>query len=261
MDNRQHIPPRRILLTGSAGNLGRPVASALLARGHAVRGFDRVADEQLDDHVVADLTDKQAVQDALADCDTVIHLAGHAYPAPLLDTLLAPNVIGMIHLVEAACDQGVPRFVFASTGQVSSRCTQRPVPVDARVPHNGYALTKLWGEDLGAMVARQGKLQFLAVRIGWTPSSAEDARQLAAIPDGPNIYLSHRDAGRFFIAAAEASLDDLPDDFAVVHAVGPSPDGLHKFDPEPAHRLLGFEGRDTFPEGLADRVAREYSPT
>jgi hypothetical protein len=59
-----------------------------------------------------------------------------------------------------------------------------------------------------------------------------------------DMYLSRGDVGRFFADAVEAG----PVDFAVVYAVGSG--GERWLDMEPARRLLGFEARDRWPEGL-----------
>ena len=46
---------RSVLVTGSAGRIGRAVSAELRARGHRVRGFDRVPSPGLADSVVGDL--------------------------------------------------------------------------------------------------------------------------------------------------------------------------------------------------------------
>ena len=44
---------RAVLVTGSAGRIGRAVCAELLARGHRVRGFDRVPSPGPDDRVMS----------------------------------------------------------------------------------------------------------------------------------------------------------------------------------------------------------------
>ena len=48
-----------VLVTGSAGRIGRAVVAELTARGRPVRGFDRVATPGLTDCIVGDLTDAE----------------------------------------------------------------------------------------------------------------------------------------------------------------------------------------------------------
>ena len=51
--------PRAVLVTGSAGRIGRAVVAELLTRGHRVRGFDRVPSPGLPDSAVGDLTSRR----------------------------------------------------------------------------------------------------------------------------------------------------------------------------------------------------------
>ena len=41
------MKPQRVLVTGSAGTIGKVAVRALLARGHQVRGFDRVPSSEV----------------------------------------------------------------------------------------------------------------------------------------------------------------------------------------------------------------------
>src|SRR5438445_754501 len=51
-----------ILVTGSAGRIGRAAVQELKARGHTVRGFDLLANPAADDSIVGTLTDPVAVR-------------------------------------------------------------------------------------------------------------------------------------------------------------------------------------------------------
>ena len=68
---------------------------------------------------------------------------------------------------------------------------------------------------------------------------------MARSPVGQAMYLSPGDAGRFFRCAVEA--EGIP--FAILFATSRS-NGPVLFDLEPARRLIGFEPRDTFPDGI-----------
>ena len=70
--------PRRILVTGAGGAIGTPVCRHLQERGHRVRGFALEAHPDLEDSVVGNLSDFDAVRAAVAGMDSVIHLG--AYP-------------------------------------------------------------------------------------------------------------------------------------------------------------------------------------
>jgi len=240
---------RRVLVTGAAGNIGRAVVPMLRQRGHFVRGFDRQPCPDDGECIMGDLTDADAVRRAVEGCDAVVHLAANPRPIATFEDLLGPNVIGLHHVVDASRQAGVKRLVLASSGQVIFGVDQRPVPTTARAPENLYGMTKLWAEDLGEMVARCYDMQVVAARLGWVPAHAKSAAALDKADDGRLVYTSHRDTGRFMIRAVEAPLDDGA--FVVAYAVGPGWDGQQKFDLEPGRKLLGYEPKDYFPDGMA----------
>ena len=250
----------KILLTGSAGAIGRVIAPALLAAGHEVRGFDLQPNADLDDQVIADLTDAEAVDRAMAGRDALIHLAAYPDPAPFVDTLLGPNVIGLYQVVDAAKRQELSRVVLASSMQVISGDMRRdrgdaPIGVEASSPTNDYALTKVWAEQLGAMLARTTDITVLVARIAWYVRNPKEAERVHSRSVWQRHYISARDIARFFVAAVESDATRWPEPFQIAYAIGPgrSLDGETRsaVDLEPGRRLLGYEPRDAFPKHLA----------
>src|SRR4051812_25670259 len=69
--------PQKVLVTGSAGRVGRAAVKGLLAGGHHVVGYDRVPTPGLpaDQSVVGSVTDADALKRAMAGVQCVIHLA------------------------------------------------------------------------------------------------------------------------------------------------------------------------------------------
>src|SRR5579862_4032486 len=137
-----------ILVTGCAGHIGRPVVRELVARGHVVRGFDRVPTPGLTDSVVGDITDPGSCRQALTGVRTLIHLA--ATPDDVDDPvgqLFGPNIVGVYRVFEAAKAAGVKRMIIASSGQVVwNQRTKGPLPLGVDVqpsPRYWYAATKL----------------------------------------------------------------------------------------------------------------------
>ncbi len=205
--------PKRVLVTGSTGAIGEPLARHLLERGHAVRGFARRPSPGLEDYVMGDLNDRDAVRRAVEGTDTVVHLGAYPNPADFMEVLLQPNVVGLYYVCEAAVEFGVKRLVLASSVQVISghRGLGRPVKVkDGPAPTNHYALTKAWAELAGDMYARVHNLSVISVRIGWLPRNTGQARRLAAS----------------------------------------RPVGTARMDLEAARRVIGYEPQDRWPEGL-----------
>jgi nucleoside-diphosphate-sugar epimerase len=236
----------RVLVTGSAGAIGQPVCEELLHRGHQVRGLDRVNTPGVDDAIVVDLVDREGVRAAVRGVDSVVHLAAHPDDADF-SVLEGANVRGLFHVLDAARQEGVRRVILASSIQALGKWwdLSRTGPAGPRdgLPSNHYALTKVWAEHMGEMYARCYGLSILAVRVAFMVRNPAEALRLEQ-KKVYDTYLSRGDVGRFFALAVEAASID----FAVVYAVGAG--GERLFDMEPARRLLGFEARDRWPEGL-----------
>ncbi len=239
---------KKILVTGSAGGVGRVVSKELTEAGHEVRGFDRIATPDATDSVVGDILDRAAVLEAAAGMDTVIHLAATPDESDFLQELLEPNVRGLYHVCDAARRQGLKRLILASSVQVVfGHDWSKPVRLeDGPRVINHYALTKLWAEDLGEMYARVYQMSVIAARLGWLPRSKEHAEELQASPFGTDLYLSHGDAGRFFLACVEADL--APGQFQALFATS-RPVGQEKIDISATEKLIGYKPQDTWPQG------------
>lgn len=235
----------RVLVTGSAGTVGQAVCRELAARGHALRGLDRVPTPGLADALVADVAEPEAARAGCAGMDAVVHLAAYPNDAPF-SKLVGPNVLGLHAILDAAREERVRRVVLASTLMIvwHGRTPAAPARVDEAHPANHYALTKLWAEQMGEMYARAYEMSVLALRLTWMVRNPAEARQMQA-HQRYEIYVSRGDAGRAFAAAVEAPPDVR---FAVAYVSGP--DGAKLFDLEPGRRFLGWEPRDRWPAGL-----------
>jgi nucleoside-diphosphate-sugar epimerase len=240
---------KKILVTGSAGGVGRAACKELAEAGHQVRGFDRLSTPGVSDSIVGDILDRPAVLEAAAGMDALIHLAATPDESDFLEHLIEPNVRGLYHVCDAAQRQGVKRLILASSVQVAfgHDWSTRPVRLEdgARVI-NHYALTKLWAEDLGEMYARIYGMSVIAARLGWLPRSKEHAEELAASPFGTDVYLSHGDAGRFFLASVDADL--APGRFEALYATS-KPAAQERVDISASAKLIGYKPRDRWPEG------------
>ncbi len=98
----------RVLLTGSAGFIGRAVAAALETRGHTVVSFDTP------EHDVCDARD---VGKAVSTVDAVINLAGLLGTSEMFGQEHAAvhvNILGAVHLLDAAAAMNVPMVQIAT---------------------------------------------------------------------------------------------------------------------------------------------------
>lgn len=244
--------PKRVLVTGSTGEIGSVVAQHLLSRGHHVRGFARRASKDLEDYVVGDLSDQDAVRRAVEGMEVVVHLGAYPNDADFLTVLLEPNVRGLYHICDAAREFKVQRLALASTLQViDGHETSPPHTIrieDGPAPTNHYAMTKVWAEEMGKMMARVYGLSVVNVRIGWLPRNPEEADGLKSDAKGPDEYLSHGDAQRFYERVVE-SPSPRPGEAVTLFATS-KPAQFERLDLEPARRVLGYAPQDVWPQGL-----------
>jgi nucleoside-diphosphate-sugar epimerase len=248
-----------VLVTGSAGTIGRAVLAALVDAGLPVIGFDVFPTPGLaaDRCVVATLGDTAALQQAATGARCILHLAATPDdarfprgPSPddgdnFLTELVPNNIVGTYSVMEAARKARVSRVILASTGQViAGHLFGGRIPVDDQMlpqPRYLYACTKVFTEAIGYAYANQHEMEVLAVRLGWCmrPGQEEEFRQSEF---GPDVYLSTGDAGRFFLSAVRA--EKLPK-YAVVYACS-KPARRTLYDMTETTRLTGYVPQDTW---------------
>jgi dihydroflavonol-4-reductase len=137
-----------VLVTGATGFVGSHVARELRGRGEEVR------DERVE------LLDPRALDDAVAGCDAVVHVAAlYSFDAPA-EQVERVNVEGTRNLLDAARRAGVRRFLFTSTAGTCGPVPGRPATEEDEPPEwelaVAYKRTKLAAErlarDAGAVV-------------------------------------------------------------------------------------------------------------
>lgn len=184
-----------VVVTGAAGFIGRSVVATLRARGYAVVGIDRRSWTPLDGEraVVAELhVADDAVRDALASADAVLHLAGCPGVrdvAPDVDVRRYRDNVLAGERVLAATPRTTPLVVTSSSsvygGSVDGRACNEE---DALAPRGGYATSKAALEDRCAARRADGGLvgvvrPFTVAGEGQRPDMAI-ARWLAAAQAG-----------------------------------------------------------------------------
>jgi UDP-glucose 4-epimerase len=147
------------LITGIAGFIGSSIARELLSRGERVRGLDNFATGKLDniaeirngiDFREADITDLEAMREACAGVDYVLHQAAiPSVPKSVLDPLGSnlANVDGTVNVLVAARDAKVKRVVYAASSSAYGDTPTLPKHEDMRPdPISPYAVAKLASE-------------------------------------------------------------------------------------------------------------------
>lgn len=147
----------RVLVTGSSGQVGRPLVERLRAVGSSIRSFDLDSGQ--------DLRDESAILASAAGCDTIVHAGAIAHDAAGTPAdIFATNVLGTAHVLLAAEAVGAQRVVYLSSAQVfgfaDGEGTPEQLPVTDDDPLRAarpYGLSKRLAEDLcGAWTVRTG---------------------------------------------------------------------------------------------------------
>jgi uronate dehydrogenase len=173
---------RKILITGAAGDVGSRLTT-LLRDTYRLRLSDIKIPAGLGadaEFIPADLSDRAAVERAVAGVDGIVHLGGFSVEGQW-DTILHSNIIGCYNLFEAARLAQVPRVVFASSNHaVGFYPRQRRIGTEVAVrPDSRYGVSKAFGEAVGALYAYKHGLRVTCLRIGNVADAPVDRRRLA----------------------------------------------------------------------------------
>ena len=239
-------PEARVLITGASGHIGQAICPFLVEHGFWLRGFDLHPCTHVHEHVQGDLQDLRTLRRAVQGVDTVIHLAACSDDADFVTRLVPANVIGLFNVFEAVRLEGVTRMILASSCQAADLAGRKECITTADCfPTDHYGLTKLWAEGMGQMYSHRYGISVLAGRLGWVIRSERELEEMLSLAGGQKLFLSHHDLMQFFLCCLKAEVMS----FAVVYAFSRQK-GKDIFDMEPSRRLIGFQPRDIFPEGI-----------
>ncbi len=181
-----YIRCMKVLVTGGAGFIGSHVCRRLLSEGHEVAVIDDFNDFY--DPAIkranivslgggaliheGDIRNRDFVRQVLAEgrFHTIVHTAARAGVRPSLkdpQLYIDTNITGTHNLLEAAREQGVGQFVFASSSSVYGLSKTVPFTEDLALPQtlSPYAATKLAGEHLCGNYAHLYKMRVICLRF------------------------------------------------------------------------------------------------
>jgi UDP-glucose 4-epimerase len=146
----------KCLVLGGGGFLGSHLCEALLAQGYAVRIFDRpnllrfksFQNTDAVEWVEGDFINREHVAQAVSGCDIIYHMISTTLPRssnenPAYD--VETNVIGTLHLLEAAQRNKIKKTIFVSSGGTVYGIPQEiPIPeTHPTEPICSYGIGKL----------------------------------------------------------------------------------------------------------------------
>ncbi|CAN5843790.1 NAD(P)-dependent oxidoreductase [soil metagenome] len=188
----------KVVVTGSAGKVGKATVAALMEAGHEVRGvdvgppvFERPGENE-PNYMQANLTDAGDAFAVVRGMDAVVHAA--ALPEPTRNpphVVFHNNLMGVFNMIEAAIRFGASRFVNISSETVPGFFFPERdflpdyVPVDEEHsirPQDPYATAKHFGEQLMDGAIRRSDIRCISIRPCWVQHEGNYERNL-----GPQV--------------------------------------------------------------------------
>ncbi len=208
------------LVTGASGFIGSHLVERLLAEGHPVRCLVRErSDTRHLERLGAELAPGTlehpgSLQRAAEGCDYVVHCGAMVSDWGTVQEIEAVNVTGTRHLLAAAGEAGVRRFVHVSSTDIYGYPGRSSVE-ESEPPggfRNWYAQTKLAAEAEVAQAAQAG-LETVVLRPAtvWGPRSREVVGEIGSAIRGGYMLLvedGRRIAGLVYV-------ENLVDAFAL----------------------------------------------
>ena len=168
---------KRILITGASGFVGANLARRAVGDGHEVHLLLRATHrnwrlrslaDSTATHTV-DLKDRRAVQRAVTAIRPhwVFHLAAYgAYSTQTaLERMVATNVWGCVHLLDACRDAGAESFVNAGSSSEYGHKDHATREDEALEPNSHYAITKAAATHYCQLTARTHDVNAITVRL------------------------------------------------------------------------------------------------
>lgn len=231
---------KRVLVTGSTGNLGVKAIEALRRHDELeVIGIGRNSGRAAD-VITADLEQYDpSWAKHFEGADAVLHLAADPKPVGTWESIQRLNIDLALNVFRAAEEAGVRRFVFASSNWVLGgyRFTQDQLSSElAPRPVNPYGASKLFMERYALVAAERSGMSVLCLRIGYCqPGANIPGPHMAFGRWGQEMWLGNED----WANAVSCSVRSPFPGSAVLNVV--SRNGGSRWDLKLAKDTIGFE--------------------
>jgi len=206
----------KVGITGADGTIGTVLRNGL-SEQHELTSFTLEENQELGSTKM-DLSKSAEVVGKFSGLDALIHLAADPSPDAPWESVQPNNIEATYNVFNECRRAGVSKIIFASTnhtqhGDTLLTTTETLDPSKNKIlslsdptnPDSLYAVSKLFGENLGKYFSERYGIQFVGLRIGWVVKGNDPT----IMQDTPSedymraMYLSHRDC----VHAFERSLE------------------------------------------------------
>jgi UDP-glucose 4-epimerase len=184
----------KVAVTGGAGFIGSNLTRRLISEGHDVVVIDDLstglisnADQEKSTFHQVSITDRQALNATLKDCQTIFHLAARGSVPRSIKNPVAThdvNATGTLNVLEAARESGA-HVIFSSSSSVYGRNMQLPKDESMWLgPMTPYAASKLAAEGYVQAYASAYKVPTTLLRFFnvFGPRQRPDHEYAAVLP-------------------------------------------------------------------------------
>lgn len=266
----------KVFITGGSGTCGL----ALTALPYDKIFFDRNKMGTVPENatfIQGDIHDTDVLKTVMKGCYALVHLAASDYYPNFKMGLdeswegyFKNNILGVKSLLDVAVKVGIEKVVFASTHRVMGMYEKMYAPdiyelghgimIDHLVPvrpDSIYAVSKVFGESLGRLLADEGKLKFYVIRV-CSVRSADADHPYAYAEYGVQQKIWARDSSKYqqqvkrlkglwqsrrdFMQMVDLCLKCDSSDYDIFYGV--SDNTRRWFDIEHAKKVLGYRPKD-----------------
>lgn len=192
------------------------------------------------------------LSEAFHGLEAIIHLGANPSPGAAWDSVRDNNSDATYNVFDACVKAGVKRMIFASTNHTMNGHTLLTTPAtldpskkvklklnDPPNPDSRYAVSKLFGEQIGKLYSERHGLSFVGMRIGWLvadddPESKKDTEQEDYMRA---MWLSHRDC----VEAHRCALE-METDYQLAYVI--SNNDRRVFDLDETTKATGYKPKD-----------------
>lgn len=199
---------KKVLVTGGAGFIGSNLCRSLLDHDNEVKCFDNLATGKRENiepflenenftFVEGDIRDYDLCLKHTAGVDVILHQAAlGSVPRSINDPLAtnSVNITGFLNVLDAAKQNGIPRFVYAASSSTYGDSQALPkVEENIGMPLSPYAVTKYVNELYAHVYGNLHGMKIIGLRYFnvFGRNQSPEGAYAAAIPKFVSAFLRH----------------------------------------------------------------------